>query len=722
MLIKDLVVTGLVKLIRHATIRELVVEAVNQVTKEEIDTLKGVKSNIQEQLSTITNVVDTAKTEQTTWKSAIANAINRIKRNPNNEGLSDNSALSVFVSHIGNIEHGPDVSGVTATADDVMNGKKIVDSSGNIVTGTIVSIPSNTILKSDGTCILSSYYDGNQWVSCDEQTVLWLLLPINGYVYKNRPLCFPLSNFGGDTDATHVIKGKTFTSKSGYKITGTMPDRSGQSDMTNSPVYGYFEQGTSGYINGYYGCRIPYGYYGQYFDDGTTDVRIEAFAFNEKIGLSADKLKYGCTIGGVYGTFTHDANADARHIVKGRTAYVKGAKVTGTLQEIPDYFYFPGATLSFREGRTSYGAIDGTNKTIEPTNFISVYYMNDDVDNDGNYANPGFCVPSGSSDEIMILASRLGNASAGDARKGKTFTSENGLKITGTMNEIKDYFYHPNASLQMRTRTSYTDDNGVTKNISSTKFLTVYAGTTGFMTGINNEIMILASRLGNASAADVLSGKTFTSENGLKITGTIASKSSGTSSTEVAQAERTDYLEVTIPAGYYPSGCKLHVPGFQLASDWKSGYIKACGFRCSKVISAGESATITWSSTLPYYEICAMADASGMGFFNVRTVLCGEHAVNHSSTNYFLKLNSTSNCNTDVAILSDFVGGTVDGVWTYTASGWVAMSKFEVVTPVLVYIRLIINESCMKLEVHNKSNSSEITVSLNRTMFLAYAQ
>ena len=46
-------------------------EAVNQVTKEEIDTLKGVKSNIQEQLSTITNVVDTAKTEQTTWKSAI---------------------------------------------------------------------------------------------------------------------------------------------------------------------------------------------------------------------------------------------------------------------------------------------------------------------------------------------------------------------------------------------------------------------------------------------------------------------------------------------------------------------------------------------------------------------------------------------------------------------------------------------------------------------------
>lgn len=383
MLIKDLVVTGLVKLIRHATIRELVVEAVNQVTKEEIDTLKGVKSNIQEQLSTITNVVDTAKTEQTTWKSAIANAINRIKRNPNNEGLSDNSALSVFVSHIGNIEHGPDVSGVTATADDVMNGKKIVDSSGNIVTGTIVSIPSNTILKSAGTCILSSYYDGNQWVSCDKQTVLWLLLPINGYVYKNRPLCFPLSNFGGDTDATHVIKGKTFTSKSGYKITGTMPDRTGQSDMTNSPVYGYFEQGESSYINGYYGCRIPYGYYGQDFDDGTADVRIEAFAFNEKIGLSADKLKYGCTIGGVYGTFTHDMinrfddnsglpcePITSNDVVFGKCGYVDGQAVRGHIQEATSV---PGSPYDYRTNRQIVIAVNADTVYRKPSNSIYAY-------------------------------------------------------------------------------------------------------------------------------------------------------------------------------------------------------------------------------------------------------------------------------------------------------------------------------------------------------------
>lgn len=137
MIIKDLVVTGLVKLIRHATIRELVVDAINQVTKEEIDTLKGVTSNIQEQINSISNTVSVANTNQTTWKTAIANAINRIKRNPNNAELSSDSELSTFVNHIGNIEHGPDVSGVTATADKVLEGNKFVDSNWDEVIGNI---------------------------------------------------------------------------------------------------------------------------------------------------------------------------------------------------------------------------------------------------------------------------------------------------------------------------------------------------------------------------------------------------------------------------------------------------------------------------------------------------------------------------------------------------------------------------------------------------------
>lgn len=611
MVIKDLVVTGIVKLLRSLNVDTLVVEKINEANKDEINALKGVTSNIQQQIDSANTTVSNATTAQDNWKSQIANAINGIPR-PSASNVSSNSALSSYVAEANKVKTA--ISGATAADANVLSGKKFVNADGALVTGTMVDWTG----KPDH-IDASMMDDVNKWfkvaVHRGFHNYSWAE---NSYEYLTYSEV--ASKIG--LNANMLLEDYTILGIHGgiinYHLLGG--GLGGDDDILDTGDCMAFSISGSGYY------------------DANDRLSIHKSAIANAIGLISAKIVSGNTILGVSGYTsnknTSDANADACNITKGRTAYVKGAKVTGTLQSIPDFFYFPGAALSFRKGMTSYGAIDGTDKTIEPTNFISVFYMNDDEDDDGNYVNPGFYVPSGSI----------------------------------------------------------------------------------------NEIMILASRLGNASAADVLSGKTFTSENGLKITGTIASKSSGTSSTEVTQAERTDYLEVTIPAGYYPSGCKLHVPGFQLASDWKSGYIKACGFRGSKVISAGKSATMTWNSTLPYYEICAMADASGMGFSNVRTVLCGEHAVNQSSTNYFLKLNSTSNCNTDVAILSDFTGGTVDGVWTYTASGWVAMSKFEVITPVLVYIRLIINESRMKLEVHNKSDISEITVSLNRTMFLAYAQ
>lgn len=137
MIIKDLVVTGIVKLLRHAKIDTLIVEKINEVTKEEIDTLKGIDSNIQEQLTAISNTVNAANTEQTTFKTGIANAVNNIPRNPNSSPLTSSSGLLQFVSELGEIEHGPDVSGVTATADTVLSGYKFVDSDWDEVTGNI---------------------------------------------------------------------------------------------------------------------------------------------------------------------------------------------------------------------------------------------------------------------------------------------------------------------------------------------------------------------------------------------------------------------------------------------------------------------------------------------------------------------------------------------------------------------------------------------------------
>jgi hypothetical protein len=50
--------------------------------------------------------------------------------------------------------------------------------------------------------------------------------------------------------------------------------------------------------------------------------------------LTASNIKAGTTIGGVTGTFTSDANATINDLIKGKTAYVNGVKITGTY-EIP---------------------------------------------------------------------------------------------------------------------------------------------------------------------------------------------------------------------------------------------------------------------------------------------------------------------------------------------------------------------------------------------------
>ncbi len=47
--------------------------------------------------------------------------------------------------------------------------------------------------------------------------------------------------------------------------------------------------------------------------------------------ISGDKIAYGQTIGGVSGTYTSDADAVAGNILKDKTAYVKGELITGTI-------------------------------------------------------------------------------------------------------------------------------------------------------------------------------------------------------------------------------------------------------------------------------------------------------------------------------------------------------------------------------------------------------
>ncbi len=60
--------------------------------------------------------------------------------------------------------------------------------------------------------------------------------------------------------------------------------------------------------------------------------------------IPASKIAQGQSIGGVTGTYTSDADATAAQILKDKTAYVNGAKVTGTIPSKGASTYTPGTS------------------------------------------------------------------------------------------------------------------------------------------------------------------------------------------------------------------------------------------------------------------------------------------------------------------------------------------------------------------------------------------
>ena len=110
--------------------------------------------------------------------------------------------------------------------------------------------------------------------------------------------------------ASDIISGKT-AYVNGNKVTGNIATRTGTISISNPSISG----------NNLVTPTIPNGYY--------NNAKI---SFNRN-NLYPESIKAGTNLYGVVGTFTNDANATASDIVSGKTAYVKGSKITGTAQK-----------------------------------------------------------------------------------------------------------------------------------------------------------------------------------------------------------------------------------------------------------------------------------------------------------------------------------------------------------------------------------------------------
>lgn len=230
------------------------------------------------------------------------------------------------------------------------------------------------------------------------------------------------------------------------------------------------------------------------------------------------------------GTDTSDATATEEDIARNKTAYVQGKKITGKLYE-----YVKGKKLEMwvSAGGSQY-------LIVNKRGYICIsmpHELNDEI------------LRIGCTMELGADPSLFGDAVAADVAKGKTMTSAAGLKVVGTnTNDADTSDADATASDIAKGRTAYVQGAKVTGKL--TEYL---AGETlSYYTSGDEEITIErdsdsdnisikihcfdddkimrhnsyiklgadAILFGNATAADVAKGKTFTSAAGVNVTGT----------------------------------------------------------------------------------------------------------------------------------------------------------------------------------------------------------
>lgn len=164
---------------------------------------------------------------------------------------------------------------------------------------------------------------------------------------------------------------------------------------------------------------------------------------------------------------------------------------------------------------------------------------------------------AGKTVQVSMAASEFGNAEAADVAAGKTFTSAAGIAIAGTLPEKTEgsaAVVLSTESAQLVAKTQISLANNFIKLSCPNR-----RGDMVLRSGAPVQILAPPAAFGDATAADVAAGKTFTSSAGVKVTGT-GTIAEITTATEVMSitvdeaiqgyADRTGTY--TCPAGYMP--------------------------------------------------------------------------------------------------------------------------------------------------------------------------
>jgi len=232
-----------------------------------------------------------------------------------------------------------DVTSVTTAAGEVLAGKIFVDSEGKIITGTMAnngSVDKTLDVTTISYTIPAGYHSGTGTVKLSLETKSVTpsksaqeITPTTGKVLSKVTVEAIPDAYqdvtGVTTVAEHVLDGDVFVNAEGEEIEGTMANNGAVSQTLDSATTSY---------------TVPAGYHN---GEGTVNITTETKSATptkaaQTISPSAGKVLSKVTVDPIPDNFidTTDADAEAAHILAGKTAYVDTKKVEGTMADNGD--------------------------------------------------------------------------------------------------------------------------------------------------------------------------------------------------------------------------------------------------------------------------------------------------------------------------------------------------------------------------------------------------